>query len=256
MLRRALKMAFWVLHDHLGKLLLVNLIVAVAVPLPIVGVWPFLASMTPAGANAALLGTVFLSLFVAMPVLLAGTAELTRVLIETRDGTLDDFARGIRRYGLRAASLGCMHGVAAVLLGSSAWFYATAVSDAWRVVGLVISIFALWCLACLCLTALFALPALIHRKGNPFQTVRLAFMVAFAHPGISLGLGGCVVGLLLLTALFWPLYLGLLFVAPVVLVSAAYEVLARKYGSSVAPPDAEDDYLNRGLRDLLFPWRG
>jgi hypothetical protein len=43
------------------------------------------------------------------------------------------------------------------------------------------------------------------------------------------------------------------------IVSSAYELLARTYAArDGAPPvdDAHDDYLNRGFRDLIFPWKG
>ena len=52
-----------------------------------------------------------------------------------------------------------------------------------------------------------------------------------------------------------PLFIFIYGGAVLVLLSSAYELLSRKY-DHIASNDAADDYLNRGLRDFLFPWKG
>jgi len=64
--------------------------------------------------------------------------------------------------------------------------------------------------------------------------------------------------LLVLAVVMLPVFFGLYGALCVVLSSCAYEMLHRKYAAGEAAPrkDEDDDYLNRGFRDFLFPWKG
>ncbi len=259
MLGRSLKMAFWIFHDHIGKLLLANVIWATAVFLPIGIAAP---SIFAGDVELVLLigvPALYAGIFLFAPVLGAGMAHLVKVLIDKRDASLADFFEGIRLYGLRAAAIGFWYALAATALSTSAWFYAVQLRSTLPLLGYAISALAIWCLAVLGLTALFVLPALVQKKAGVFATLRLTLMLILANPGLALGIGLQTVMLTLTTALLLPLVFAGYGAALVCIGSAAYELLARKYApSDPAPPpldDANDDYLNRGFRDLFFPWK-
>ena len=259
MLGRSLKMAFWIFHDHLGLLLIANFIWAVGVAAPIAIALPPLFAGDFALAFVVGAPALYVALYLLNPVIGVGTAQLVKTFIDTRDGSLGDFFAGIRRYGLRAALLGLCYAIATIALGTSIWFYASRLQASMPFLGYGISALALWCLGMLGLMSLFALPALVQRKCGVFATIRLTALLTFANPLLTLGIALQCLMLSVVTAVLLPLFFFGFGGAIICVQSAAYELLSRKYAASdstASPPDdANDDYLNRGLRDLFFPWK-
>ncbi|MDX9973114.1 MAG: hypothetical protein RBU21_09000, partial [FCB group bacterium] len=122
--------------------------------------------------------------------------------------------------------------------------------------GFGLSALAAWALVFALLTALMVVPALVQKKERALATVKLAAALVLANPFFALGLAVQVLGFTLVAVVVTPLLPLLYGSVVVVLVSSAYEMLARKYAAPGAPPDEDDDYLNRGFRDFLFPWKG
>jgi hypothetical protein len=257
MLGRTLKMAFWVTYDHVGKLILANL------------VW-FLGFATPAAAGYIVLvagnGTMrlfvalpllVLSLGVVLPALTAGLAHMVKELIDTHDGSFGDLFRGIRIYWRRAAAIGLIYLFGSVSLATSAWFYAAKLHNGLAWIGYGLSALAAWGLAFALVSSLLAMPALVQKKEGVAATLKLTAVLVLANPFFAAGLALQVLGFTVLAVVMTPL-LPLIYGAEVtVLASSAYELLARKYAAQgQAPKDEDDDYLNRGFRDFLFPWKG
>ena len=261
MLGRSLKMAFWIFHDHLGVLLATNLIWAVAVAVPIGLALPPLFSGDSELALVIGIPAFYLSVFLFSPVLGAGIAHTIKTAIDTRDAGIGDFFSGVRRFGARAAALGCCYAIASAAFATSAWFYAAKLQSTAPWLGYAISALAAWCLAVLALTSLFALPALVQRKAGAWTTLRLSLLLVLANPGLSLGIAFQTLMISVVAIVLLPLVFAGYGAALLCITSSAYELLARKYaasdGKSGAPPDdTNDDYLNRGFRDLFFPWKG
>lgn len=258
MLGRSLKMAFWIFHDHLGALLIVNFIWAAAVAIPIGFAVP--AFLSGDVRLVAVIGLPLLTaaVFICAPVFGAGIAHLIKVLIDDKDGGVGDFFRGIRLYGVRAAVTGLCYAVATVLLGTSAWFYPMKLQTSMPVLGYALGAFAVWCLCLIGMTTLFVLPALVQRRTGIIATLRLATLLVLSNPGLSLGLALQCAMLTVVVAVVLPLFFAGYGAAIFCIGSAAYELLARKYApkkDAVPPDDEHDDYLNRGLKDLFFPWK-
>jgi hypothetical protein len=272
-LSRALKMAFWVAYDHLGKLLLVNLFSSALCALPLVAA-ACLAFALSDVAFAGALSVACVLAFLLCSCCAVALAWMVRGLIETRDGSIGAFFTGLRRFALRGAALGLCYLLIAACLLSSVWFYAARTGATHPVVGYGLSALALWALVFFGLTALAAAPAMVHKNLGPFGAIRLAAVLAIDNPLFFTGLA-VQSALLACAALLMPLLLACFALAPlVVLQCAAYEMLARRYAAvdaarvagASAPgrrgpvrvdfDDANDDYLNRGFRDLIFPWKG
>ena len=115
MLSRTLKMAFWVCYDHLGKLLAANLLCMLALLFPLGLAWAAVAAGDP--AMMLLLGVPMLVLVfgVVLPVEAAAIAHMAKELIDTRDGSLRTFFRGLRLYAGRAIGLGLAYVAAAAV---------------------------------------------------------------------------------------------------------------------------------------------
>lgn len=270
MLGRSLKMAFWVSYDHIGKLILVSMLCSFPLVAPVWLLLAALASGDPglfmiAGLPAALVG-----LGILLPVLLAGIAHMVKVLIDARDGSVADTFRGIRLYWRRAIGVGLAYVAALICLPTSVWFYANKLGEAAPWVGYGLSAVALWLLAFAGLSAMFAFPALVQKRGSVGETLKLSGLLVLDNPLFAIGLALQVLAFtavaIILTPVLFFLYGGML----MALVSSAYEMLSRKYAlieaknetaqggerTPAVPDDSEDDYLNRGFRDFLFPWKG
>jgi uncharacterized membrane protein YesL len=246
-------MAFWVLWDHLGKLMVANVCIALVILLP-----GSMALTTMGSGEPALmilgLALIFLGFGCLAPALAAGIAALARELIETRDGSLATFFGGIRLHGLRAAGVGMILCFVAMCLLASAGYYALHLGATWPWVGYVLSAAALWTMVFVGLCVPFVWPALVHKKASVAATLKLSAALVLDNPLLAVGLAGSWLCLLALSAVP-PLFLLVTPAAALVLSGCAYELLARKYAAGDAAQDAEDDYLNRGFRDLLFPWK-
>ena len=268
MLSRTLKMAFWLAYDHLGKLLLVNILSSALCALPLMAAMAAVRHLS----GAALPG-VFLA--AGMAAFLAGSscavalAWMVRGFIETRDGSVVAFFAGLRTFALRGAALGLGYLLVGACLVSSVWFYASRVGAAHPVAGYGLSAIALWACVFLGLTALAAPPAMAHKNVGPVGAIKLAGLLVLDNPLFFAGLAVHAV-LIACAAVLVPVLLVCFALAPlVVLQCAAYEMLARRYAAVEAArasrarapirvdfDDANDDYLNRGFRDMIFPWKG
>ena len=267
MLHRVLKMAFWVTFDHLGKLLVANVFCVAALAFP--GLLLLAALRAPSVDVALYLGVPVLVLTggLVWPVLAVGLAHMTKELIETRDGSIRAFITGMRQYAWRAVGVGTSLTMAALCLGTSMFFYAYTLQSWAPWLGYALSAIALWGLVFSLLCGMFAFPALVQKRAGVIPTLRLSALLVMDNPVFSLGLAlqFAVLGLISFVP---PVLLCLSPAVAVVLASSAYEILSRKYaalevhaknGGSGKPVidfnDAGDDYLSRGLRDLLFPWK-
>lgn len=263
MLSRALKMAFWVTYDHLGKLILANLLWAMAVT--IAGIPALGALLSPEPGVALVIGapSAVICFGLVMPVMSVGLAYMAKELIEKKDGTVGDLFRGIRLYWSRAAALGLCYIGAVVCLVTSAWFYATRLRDTMPWLGYTISGLAVWGLLFLGVMSVLVMPALVHKRGRVVETLKLTALLTLDNPVLALGLALQVAAFTALAVVLMPVFFFLYGSVVIVMGACAYEVLARKYqsaapegGAPTPPDDEQDDYLNRGLRDFLFPWKG
>lgn len=276
MLNRALRMAFWVMYDHLGNLLIANVLWSIALLVP---GFLAIASVTTGDPRIALaigapLGA--LTLGVLAPAASVGLAQLAKALIDTGDGTLSEMFAGIRDYWRRAAVIGVFYVVGGSCLFVSSWFYAAQLRDTAPWLGYGLSALAAWGLVFLGLMAMLVFPALVQRKVSAFRTLKLTALLVLDNPLFCLGLA-VQFAVLAAASLMPPVFLFLSGSLGMTLSSSAYEMLARKYaavrmsrtGEAPARPihvvsrqgklvfdDSEDDLLNRGFRDFLFPWKG
>lgn len=272
MLARALKMAFWVTYDHIGKLIVANLVWSVVVLVPGVLAWAAFRVNDPLLRLVVGVPMTVLTFSVTLPVATVGLAEMVKELIDKRDGSVRTMFTGMRRHFRRAATTGFVFFLAMASLGTSTWFYASRLRETAPWLGYCVSALAFWGLVFLCLMGVVIPPAIVQKKATVPETVKLSALLVMDNPFFVVGVALQLVFLTAISA-FTPL----LFVygaLAVTLISSAYEMLARKYAgieqskaaqesASAGHPakklvlnDDEDDYLNRGFRDFLFPWKG
>lgn len=185
---------------------------------------------------------------------------MVKTFIDTRDGSLSDFFTGIRRYWLRAMGVGAVYGIIMTSLVTSAWFYGTRLQNSVPVAGYALSGLASGSALVLASMAPLLPATIVQRKIGVLPTIRLALFLVLANPLLIGALSVQCLILTILSCLIAPLFFAGYASAVICIGSAAYELLARKYDPARDHErdgsDAEDDYLNRGLRDLFFPWKG
>jgi uncharacterized membrane protein YesL len=266
MLSRSLKMAFWVIYDHTGKLILASLLWSLVPAIPLYFAWLSLMSQDPVLMLATGLPCVAAAFGVALPLMSTGMAHLIKVLIDKRDGEFRDFFRGIALHWRRTIAIGAMYAAASACLAASALFYPAFFNDASPLFGYCIGAAAIWCLAFLGLSAMYVAPAIVQRNGTARETVRIAAMICLANPVLTLGLAAQILLIGIVSLAMLPLFIALFGAIAMALASSAYELLSRKYARIAAEKnggdamvaildDSQDDYLNRGFRDFLFPWK-
>lgn len=272
-------MAFWVVYDHVGKLVLANLAWTATAAPPLLVFFAALLSGDRAITLFLGLPALVLTLGVIAPVNAAAIAHLAKVMIDTGDASFADWGRGVKLYWRRAIATGfaCLAAVAALLM--SAWFYAVRLGAAAPWLGYAISALAVWCLALAALALPLAFPALVQKKSGVLATLKLAALLVLDNPLFCLGLWVYFVLLAALSIIILPFAAFFSGAAGVVLGSTAYEMLARKYaaverekqgaqtepdgregavvsrGGKLVFDDSKEDYLNRGFRDFWFPWK-
>ncbi len=268
MLSRTLKMAFWMTYDHLGKLLLLNFLCALALVMPLGMAWAALASGDGVLMVVLAPPLALLALGGALPMACAGMAHFMKILIEKRDAALSDFFWGLRRYALRAVGVAVVFLAALACLTTSAWFYAAQLGATLPWLGYALSALALWCLIFTGMASLLVMPALVQKNAGVFAAWKVCMLLVLDNPLFCVGL---MVYMLFCGAfcMLPPIFM-CFSIAPMMALSAsAYEMLSRKYAAVAAVRasgaaaktvnidfgDAEDDYLNRGFRDFLFPWK-
>lgn len=252
MWRRALKMAFWAAYDNMGRWILLSMLWALAVAVPLSAGLAFLGAapwaMIP-GVAAAWLAAWAVG---------GGLAAFARAAIDTHDATLADFWDGLRRHGPRAAALGLAYLTASVMLGVSVWFYAARMPWGPDWLRMTLSAAAFWLLVFLGLTAPFALAALVMKPAGPWTTWKLAAALTVRHPGMAIGTAVLWIGLTVAAVIVPPLLVFALGGLSAATAVSAYEMIARRHAAEAGKTvidDAQDDLLNRGVRDLLFPWK-
>ncbi|MBI2425162.1 MAG: hypothetical protein HYV27_20215 [Candidatus Hydrogenedentes bacterium] len=261
MLSRTMRMAFWVTYDHAGKLLLANLAAVLAFLLLMSGIailigrWPGGLTLIPALA----LGGVLFAAALAVVSFLAAWISALIDRPESRRHSLHDYLATALKH---AAVLCVPMYLAVVAVVCSAWFYPVHWGLTMPWLGYPLGAIALWSGVMGILALHVLVPALTYPHPSFWRPFRIALLLTLDNPGYTVGIAAVAFLGLAISTIATPLLL----VYPLfwaALTSSGYELLARKYeaaacGASAVetPDDTKDDYLNRGLQDLLFPWKG
>ena len=144
MLRRTLRMALWVTYDHLGKLVLANIVWAVAIVLPA----SYAATAIRMGdAKLALAVGVpvsVLTIAVILPVMSVGIGHMVAELIDVRDGSLRAMFTGIALYWRRATKAGAYASIIATIVTWFIFFAMSGFGGEYTVLGGVMPVAICW----------------------------------------------------------------------------------------------------------------
>ena len=268
MLIRTIKMTFWVLYDHVGKLLVANMLCAFLVVLPLLCIEYMLATSTTLTLSILAVIPICLMLII-LPMFHIGLLWMVKELIEKRDGSLKTIFIGIKCFGLQALILFLIYLFAISCVLSSIWFYGQLAGNYSPLIQYGLGAFSIWIIAFLIATAIFSLPALVNKNNGVIGAIKLAFALVIDNPVFTLGIL-IHIAVMIAFSFALPFLLCFSFSPIAVLQGSAYEILSRKYrylsefkkmpdnknkAFTIDFGDENDEYLCRGFRDLLFPWK-
>jgi len=258
---KVLRDSFWISYDHLGKLVVANVL------------WFFLsfgpiilgASIAQHVDPEARARTLVLSICVALSILTlpsasGGILHFTSLLVLKHDARISDIFRGIRRYFVQSTLCSLVAVIVWGVLGANIVFY-------WRVIGprnfwlaAILGGITMWIFAFYNVMLVYVPPLLVQRHGGVLGTFKLAAVLTLDNVRMSFGLYVSVMAIVLLSCFT---LVGVIFlpagVSGVVL-NTGYKQLVRRYEqkerelAGLEPLEEEDEYSGRGLRDILKPW--
>ncbi|MBT4499364.1 MAG: hypothetical protein HOC74_16670 [Gemmatimonadetes bacterium] len=241
MLRRFL----WVAYDHLGGLVLFNLVwTGLSLPWLLLGALLLGAGSEMGGGRG--LAAVLMALelvLVSPPTLLLFLAA--RRWVREEEVGFGQLLAEWRRFAWRAQALGILTIGATCALVVNVFFYHQFAS--W--VGLALSGLMLWFLLGVALIGLYLFPVLIAQEGSVWQTIRQSFLLVIDNVRLSLGLllgTGFSFGIGVVSGL--GLFCGML-TALVLFVSIGFRSLLPKYTGESLPEGPR-----RSWRELIRPW--
>ena len=220
LLRPAFRRAIWTTYDHIGLLVLANLL-WLALCLPVV----------------------------TAPAATAGLFHLARRISNSQDVSLRDFFVGFRRHFLPALKLGLVDLAAILVLWINIDFYSHLRGGA-TIPGMVLAAAMIWVGAFFWLMHAHLYPLLVGSESSLRQLLRKSALLTLDNLGFTIGIAFQALSLSVLCVITGA---GLVLInasaVAVLLVSGHREVL-RRYDSEVPPPPAE----TRTWRDLWRPW--
>jgi len=237
-------MSFWVLYDHLGHFIVINLMTVV----PVLGLGVLADGLGVSPMAMAL--PILLWMFV----LAGGQGHLINTLLSGRPLEYRAIGVGIRQFGLPLALLGLGAGGSIALCGLGIWFYSTVLTDRAPLLGLALAQLCACSVVGLAMTAFYAVPAVLALRGALWPAWRMGAKLVLRHPVGSAG--SLVLAVMAMVVAVTPPGFVLLSTLPLVtLACCTYELYARAYAATETVRDEADGYLNRGFREFLYPWK-
>lgn len=241
MLRRFL----WVAYDHLGGLVLFNLVwTGLSLPWLLLGTLLLAAGSQMGGGRGLAAALIGLELaLISPPTLLLFLAA--RGWVREEEVRFGPLLAEWKRFAWRAQVLGMLTAGATCALVVNVLFYRQFAG--W--VGLALSGLMLWFFLGVVLLGLYLFPVLIAQDGSVWQTIRQSFLLVVDNVGLSLGLllgTVCFLGIGVVSGL--GLFCGML-TALVLFVSIGFRSLLPKYTGEPLP-----EGVRRSWRELIRPW--
>lgn len=222
LLRPAFRQALWGTYDHLGLLVVANLVwLALCVPI------------------------------VTAPPATAGLFHLTLMIARGEDAGIRDLFRGFRRHLPPALKLGVVDFVVLVLLWVNVDFYSHMRGGA-AIPGMILAAALIWAGAFYALMHAHLMPLMVSGERSLGRLLKKSALLTLDNIGLTIGItlqAASLTVLCVITGAGLILINGSLVAS---LLTAGHHQLLRKYSDSPAETPPEDE--TRTFRDLWRPW--
>lgn len=254
------KKAFWNTYDHIGRLILLNLIWAGCLPLP-----TYLAYWLLPLDGQARIGATLLVGMLAHSFATTGVFAATADIVDYRRFALKQFLAGGRALYLRALGINLLSVVVCYLNYVSIRFYLALEGPA-GVLGFFLVGVQVWIVLFVLTMRIYLIPLLVKKNWGVFKTIKWSAVLVVLRPGFSLLLlfqviaGAVIIGITIIGAV-----LILMSLASVFLNTTLREVLKELEASGepkkrptswkeIFEEERARDEEPRTMKDLLHPW--
>lgn len=180
LLTRIYKKTFWNIYDHIGLLLILNLLWFLIFPLPTYLCFRYLP-LTTAARIATTLAVGFLTQAFAM----SGIFGVAAALVAYREAHLRDFFTNARSFFSRTLALGLLFGTIFFLLFVSIRFY-VGIKVAHGILGFFLAGIQVWILAFSLLMQTYLLPLLFIKNWDIKRVIKWSAMLVVLRPGLTI----------------------------------------------------------------------
>ncbi|MCX8065192.1 MAG: hypothetical protein N3G21_08475 [Candidatus Hydrogenedentes bacterium] len=257
MLRRSLKMAFWIWYDYMGGWFLINFILLIPL-FSFFTIFLVMMDKLPELTYPIFFSVPFLYLFISHTFV----ANCVSLIIDRKESLLKSLLPSFKKTFSKKASVGLEFFVLLSLIGYSGFLstrFSVLISP---YLTMFIGVIILWCLMLVLICFMWIIPSLAWKELPVFKYLRWGFVLTLSNPGFTFIV--CVCYTIFLALNFIPIYsLSWGLVYPAIFLASAYEIMYRKYealrsGGNLSDwqiyRDREDEFLNRGFIHILRPW--
>lgn len=254
------KKTFWNTYDHIGRLILLNLLWTALFPLPTyLAFW-----LIPAGGHVKIATTALVGILT-HSLATTGVFAATADIVDYRKFTLKRFFSGGRRLYPRALAISLLAGLVFYLSYISMTFYLALEGPA-GILGFFLAGVQVWIMLFVIAMCLYLLPFLVKRNWGTFRTIKWSAVLVVLKPGFSL--------LIILQVLAASVIIGITIIGGIVILMSLVSVfLSTNLREVLKELEAGDeprkrptswkeifeearrrDEEPRGIKDILRPW--
>ncbi len=259
MLKRALKMSFWVWYDYMGTYFVINLFLMC--PMFFLSLFLF--------SNWGELSTLFSLFFYFLTglylfVINVFVSAFTSMILGGKEGLKERLYYALKIVVYKGVFVGILFFLLSLILFVNTWFYISKDFFDFLWVNYLLIGFFVWLGIFTFIALLWVIPSLSFKKISLKKYMYWGYILLFANPYFSFQVFFCYTILCLLNV--FPLFFFFVgMVIPSIFLTCAYEILSRKYEALRTSGDKledyqifrdyEDEFLNRSWEHLIKPWK-
>jgi len=258
-LKRALKMSFWIWYDYMGTWFVFNLCFICPI------VFLSVCLLYFEGEYFSLL-EIFLFLVMSAYFFLVSVfvSSFTVAILEHKEGLWEKFMFALRIALIKAVPVFFLFFLLFLFLWVNVWFYGGGSFSDFGWLQYILTGLFIWFGVFSFLALLWVIPSLSFKKMAFWRYIYWGYVLLLANPYFSFQVLFCYTILCLLNV--FPLFFFFVgMVIPSIFLACSYEILSRRYeglqtsGDKLEDyqvfKDYEDEFLNRSWEHLIKPWK-
>lgn len=257
MLKRSLKMSFWIWYDYMGGWFIINLILIT--PFTFFSLLFFnFVDWIPELSYPVCISALFLYFFIAQ----LFVANCASHIIDEKKSLWSVVIPSFKQV----FSSKILVGIELSILFSTLIFINYLLDYVWDSQNIylttLIEVIIVWSLIILYPSFIWVIPSIAWKQLKTLDYLKWGIILSIANPGFTLIVGICYTTFLILN-IFPLFFFGLGFVFPAIFLATSYEIMSRKYealkkGANLPEQeiynDAGDEFLNRDWIHIIKPW--
>ncbi len=257
MFPQILKQWFWDCYDHLGRLLLANMLLFFILAAAFVYTAPIIVAFFSAltgGHQVLFLAAAFLVVApLSLTLAFAPFSEFAPLVSKEKDPRVRVFLRGLWRQGFRTWRYFFLVCLILALLLVNIWFYTLSgqFPESMMMVGYILAGLCFWLGVVLAASLVPGIPLLFRRELGAGKTLKISLLVLLKYPGLVFGLFIFLVSLWIIgTAVKMAGLLIFAFSGTAMMLNSFYDVVAEWEEAMAREAEESDDKRPRTWKEL------